>query len=228
MIQITEHGVGKPSDTRIDIIYAAAHEFAYKPYSLVNLDDVLARADVTKSAMYTHFESKHALARAVVEHRAQVFLESVEELRTPSSSALENLISATYLIAVADVSDDLARAGLNLLAAIGRFDGVQGRIVDEWVTGFAGLAQQAVAEGDLLNSVDPVAVARTVVSQYLGLRQTSNIDEPKVLIGDLEAAWSLTLPGFVRPERLDFFRDFLRRRSAVATRNTASLGGGPL
>ena len=58
--------------TRLQILQAAAHQFATQPYSQVNLDDILATADVTKGALYFHFRSKHALATAVIEHRAVV------------------------------------------------------------------------------------------------------------------------------------------------------------
>jgi len=71
----------KSKGTRLQLIEAAAHEFAVKPYTLVNLDDILAQADVTKGAMYTHFRPKHALAIAVVEHRAELMEASVDEMR---------------------------------------------------------------------------------------------------------------------------------------------------
>jgi TetR/AcrR family transcriptional repressor of nem operon len=58
--------------TRRRIMRAAARKFAVMPYGQVNSDDVVAMADVTKGALYTHFSSKHALARAPVEHHPEV------------------------------------------------------------------------------------------------------------------------------------------------------------
>jgi TetR/AcrR family transcriptional regulator, transcriptional repressor for nem operon len=221
-------GSAKSGSVRLDIITAAAREFAKKPYSLVNLDDILAHADVKKSAMYAHFRSKHALATAIIEHRALLARSTFDDLKTPSSPALETLIAATYSIAVADISDDLARAGLNLLESVGRFDGFQSTLVEAWIAGFARLTRLAIEEGDVLETSDPSAVGRTVVSMYLGLRQTSRPDEPKTFIGDLESAWLLTLPGFANPRRMDYLSGFIRRRSALAIRNTAPPGDGNL
>ena len=218
----------KSKGTRLQLIEAAAHEFAVKPYTLVNLDDILAQADVTKGAMYTHFRSKHALAIAVVEHRAELMEASVDEMRTPSSSGLETLIDATYLLATADINEDTARAALNLLESVGRFDGFQAKVIDIWITEFADIVRQAIANGDVLETSDPIAVARMIVTMYLGLRQTSNLDEPKSLIGELESTWLLVLPGFTDPQRLDYLRGFIRRRSALAIRNTAPLDDGTL
>ena len=50
---------------------AAARKFAVMPYGQVDSDDVVASADVTKGALYTHFTSKHALPRALVEHHPE-------------------------------------------------------------------------------------------------------------------------------------------------------------
>jgi AcrR family transcriptional regulator len=218
----------KSGSTRHDIIRAAAREFALKPYSLVNVDDILAHADVTKGAMYTHFRSKNALARAIVDHRIELAAALVEDLQTPSSSGLETLIDVSYLVATGDISENLARASLNLLESVGRFDGFQAMILDRWVAGFAVIVRRAVEEGDVVHTSDPMAVSRLIVSTYLGLRQTSDLDEPKALFGDLEAAWMLVLPGFADPQRLDYLRAFIRRRSALAIRNTAPLVNGNL
>lgn len=217
-----------PSETSQQIIRAAAHEFAFKPYTLVNLDDILAGADVTKGAMYTHFRSKHALAAAVVTARAQMAEQSLAEMTSPSSSALETIIDITYAIAVSDCSEYLGRAALNLIESVGRFDGMQMKVMEVWVAGLAGSVREAIDQEDVLDTADPAAVARLLVSMYLGLRQTSNLDEPKTLIGDLESAWLLVLPGFADPRRLDYLRSFIRRRSALAVRNTAPLVRGNL
>jgi hypothetical protein len=59
----------------------------------------------------------------------------------------------------------------------------------------------------------------------MGLRQTSNLDEPEQFLLDLEKTWALALPGFVRPDRLDYFRQFIRRRTAIAIGSTSALAG---
>ena len=56
----------RAESARAPLVRAAAQQFAHKPYSLVNLDDVVAAVDVTRGAMYFHFPSKQALATAVI------------------------------------------------------------------------------------------------------------------------------------------------------------------
>ena len=63
------------------------------------------------------------------------------------------------------------------------------------------------------------------MSTYMGLRQTSNLDEPEQFLLDLEKTWALLLPGFVRPDRIDYFRQFIRRRTALAIGSTVRTSG---
>ncbi|MDT5102531.1 MAG: hypothetical protein QOI25_44 [Mycobacterium sp.] len=220
---VTEQVDRRADATRLQILQAAAHQFATRPYSQVNLDDILASADVTKGALYFHFRSKHALATAVIEHRAEQGWAEVQQLSTRGLSGLETMIDVAYLIAVSDIGEAQARAGLNLLESIGRFDGLQAKLLDVWVIGFAAMARHAIEEGDVVDRIDPEYAARLLVSMYLGLRQTSNLDEPKTYIGDLESVWMLVLPGFANPERLAYFGGFIRRRSALAIKNAVPL-----
>lgn len=220
---MTEQADRRADATRLQILQAAAHEFATRPYSQVNLDDILLNADVTKGALYFHFRSKHALANAVIEHRAERGWATVEQLRTNGLAGLETTIDVAYVIAVSDIGEADARAGLNLLEAVGRFDGLQAKVLDVWVGGFAALVRRAIGEGDVVDTVDPEHAARLLVSMYLGLRQTSNLDEPETFIRDLESLWMLVLPGFANSERLSYFTGFIRRRSALAIKNAAPL-----
>jgi hypothetical protein len=72
---------------------------------------------------------------------------------------------------------------------------------------------------------DPHDVGRLLVSIYMGLRQASNLDEPERFLHHLESAWVLTLPGFVRPDRIDYFRQFIKRRTNIAIGSTSALAG---
>lgn len=209
--------------TRLQILRAASRQFAYRPYSLVSLDDILADAEVTKGAMYFHFRSKHALAIAIVEHSAETGRTAAGEILARGLSGLEALIDISFLIAVFDINDELARAGLNLLESVGRADELQSRITGACVAGFAEIGRRAVEEGDVGTGRDPEAIARLLVSMYLGLRQTSDPGDPERFLSDLEKSWELVLPGFANPDRLGYLAQFIRRRTALAIKNASPL-----
>ena len=173
--------------------------------------------------MYFHFRSKHALALAIIEHRAAVARASIDQLLAQKLSGLETLIDISYLIAIEDIGDETARAGLNLLESIGRTDGLQATVLGPWVTAFAAIAGKAVKDGDIISDRDQEGIARLLVSMYLGLRQTSNLAEPERFLRDLENMWALMLPGFVKPDRIDYLNQFIKRRTAVALKKATPL-----
>ena len=211
--------------TRHQILRAAAGQFARHPYHQVGLDDVLAEAELTKGAMYFHFRSKHALALAIIEDQTTQSSEAVADLLTRKLSGLETLIDFSYQLAVRDISDDIARAGLNLLESIGRIERLQEKQLGEWIQTLAVIVGRAIAEGDIADGCDPQDVGRLLVSTYIGLRQTSNLDEPEQFLLDLEKTWALVVSGVVRPDRIDYFKQFIRRRTAIAIGSTSALAG---
>jgi AcrR family transcriptional regulator len=218
---VTEQLDKRADTTRLQILRAASRQFARKSYSLVSLDDILADAEVTKGAMYFHFRSKYALASAIIDHRAAVTRASVDQLLARKLSGLETMIDISFLIAIEDIGDETARAGLNLLESIGRTDGLQADLLGQWMTAFAAIANKAVKDGDIISDRNPEGIASLLVSMYLGLRRTSNLAEPERFLRDLENMWALVLPGFVKLDRIDYLNQFLKRRTAVALKNAA-------
>lgn len=221
---VTEQLDRRADTTRLHILRAASRQFAHKPYNLVSLDDILAAAEVTKGAMYFHFRSKHALASAIVEHRAEAGRITFDEALARGLSGLETLIDISYLVAVADISDDMTRAGFNLIESIGRTDGLQSRVLGLWVGGFTDIARRAIGEGDVIEATDPEHIAQLLVSMYLGTRQTSDLDDPERLLTDFEKLWILVLPGFANPDRLAYLTEFIRRRTALSIKKAKPLG----
>ncbi|HEX2214920.1 MAG TPA: TetR/AcrR family transcriptional regulator [Mycobacterium sp.] len=219
---MTEQIDRRSDATRLQILRAASALFAHSPYSRVSLDDILADAAVTKGAMYFHFRSKHALAHAIVELRANEARASIEDVLARKLSAMETLIDLTYLIAVDDINDETARAGLNLVESIGRTDGLQAEVLGRWVTAFAEIIGKAKDEGDITKQTDPENVGRLLVSMYMGLRQTSDLADPKRFLKDLQSTWYLMLPGFTTADRLPYLCEFIKRRTTLAIRRAAA------
>ena len=202
--------------TRDQILRAAAHQFAQRPYYAVGLDDILAEAQLTKGAMYFHFRSKHALALAIVDEQTERAAESVKNLLSRKLSGLESLIDVSYLIAVGDITHDVTRASFNLLESVGRTEKLQARLLGGWIQLMGEIAQRGIAEGDIVDQADPEDVGRLLVSIYVGMRQASNLDEPVQLLSDFGKGLSTVLGGIVQPDRRAYFAQFVKRRTALA------------
>ncbi len=212
----TEPADGRADSTRQQILRAAAHQFARRAYHDVGLDDILAEAELTKGAMYFHFRSKHALAVAIIEQHKSGGRAAVEDLLSRHLSGLETLIDFCYLIAVQDISKDVARAAMHLIESVGRTEGLQAALLGGWVDGLASVAERAIDEGDVAQRWEPRDIGRLIVSMYLGLRQTSDLDDARRFLLDLERNWVLILAAVLPPDRADYFAQFLRRRTALA------------
>jgi TetR/AcrR family transcriptional repressor of nem operon len=217
---------GRADTTRRQILRAASHQFSRRAYHDVGLDDILAEAELTKGAMYFHFRSKHALAVAIIEKQTAAGAVAVEHLLARKLSGLETLIDFSYLIAVQDIKSEGVRAGLNLLESVGRSEGLQDRVLDEWIQALVNVAENAISEGDIDQKADPRDVGRLIVSLHMGLRVTSNLDDPERFLIDLEKSWDLILHGILAPDRIDYFRQFVRRRAALAISSTAATNTG--
>ncbi|OBY30538.1 TetR/AcrR family transcriptional regulator [Mycolicibacter kumamotonensis] len=207
--------------TRQQIIRAAAHQFAQRPYHDVGLDDILAEAELTKGAMYFHFRSKHALALAVIDEQLARAGAAVQALVDRNLSGLETLIDVGFLMAVEDICQDPARAVLHLLPVVGRAEGLQTTVLNNAVQALSVVAERAIAEGDVVDA-DPQDVARVMMTLYLGLRQASNLDDPEQFLRQIERALIVVLPGLVPADRIDYFLQFLRRRTALAVKTTSA------
>src|ERR1700745_3437819 len=164
----------RPDPTRNQILRAAAHQFAQRPYYAVGLDDILAEAQLTKGAMYFHFRSKHALALAIVDEQTERAAGPVKNLLARKLSGLESLIDVSYLIAVGDITHDVTRASFNLLESVGRTEKLQERLLGGWIELMGEIAQRGIGEGDIVEQGDPEDVGRLLVSIYVGMRQASN------------------------------------------------------
>ncbi len=67
----------KGDATRARIIEEALHQASVRGYSAVSLNDVADAVELSKSAVFKHFQSKEALQFALIEHLTNRFRETV-------------------------------------------------------------------------------------------------------------------------------------------------------
>lgn len=102
------------------------------------------------------------------------------------------------------------------MASVGLADGLQTKLLSEWVDAFAVIVQRAITEGDVRADVKPEVAGRMVVALHVGLRQTSELSDSQRFFTDLEQIWVVMLAGLATPERIEYMEQFVKRRTAVA------------
>ena len=214
---MTEASERPAGSTRQRLIAAASHQFSQRAYSMVSLDDILAEAELTKGAMYFHFQSKQALALAIIDELADTSRAAVTELLARKMSGLETLIDLIYLLAVQDTQDEVARAGVRLLEILDNTT----TLWQSWIDLVSSLIKKAIAEGDVINHLDAEDVAKMLVALWVGIRRISDLDQPERHLDNLQKAWILALPSFTNPDRIGYFTQFINRRHALAMKKVS-------
>ena len=200
--------------TRAKIIDAAVELFDEIGFAATGLGDIIERADITKGALYYHFESKESLASAIIEEATERVIGTFREIASSSSPALENMVHGSFVVLGLIAHDKLARIGRQLARALGQFSGAGAQTYRDWTAVVSGQAHKAAEEGDLREGADPDVVAATIIAVLLGVEQLSAaLSTGSDMLLRVSWAWQLLLPSIAAEESLAYFQQYLARES---------------
>ena len=200
--------------TRSKIIAAAVELFNEIGYPATGLGDIIERAEMTKGALYYHFDSKESLATAVIEEGNAHLVEAFRSITTSSAPTLESTIHGVFVVADLLSTDQIARSGLQLLRSFGQFNDAAAHTYRAWVAEMTARTRQSIDEGDLRSDLDPQAVGETIIGSMLGAELLASATTAGAgVLQRVAAAWKLLLPVIVSEESLSYFDEFLARES---------------
>lgn len=186
--------------TRNAILDAAAEVFDKRGFNGASLSDILAKAGVTKGALYFHFSSKEELARAIIEEQWAWDLPPLDDGRS-----IQTLIDLTHAFAHHLQSDVRVRAS-NRLVSEANFSAPAPEVYQRWLAIVHEILVSAHARGDLKKEWDPEKVALWIGGAFLGIQTMSEVLTGRVDIHDrVTELWEISLPGLVPPRRLARF-----------------------
>jgi TetR/AcrR family transcriptional regulator, transcriptional repressor for nem operon len=165
----------EPGVTRKKLLTAAFEEIYRRGFQAASLDAILAKAGVTKGALYHHFPDKAALGQAVVDEVVRGFLlERWSVLEPPAGdpvTALQRVLRrrATHLT-TREV--ELGCPLNNLAQEMSPLDEqLRKRVAgtfETWTNGVARALERGQAEGTVRRNLDPRKVAAFVVAAIEG------------------------------------------------------------
>ncbi|KZS80997.1 MULTISPECIES: TetR/AcrR family transcriptional regulator [Mycobacterium] len=207
--------------TRRKILDAAVDVFGDVGYASAGWGTIIERTGMTKGALYHHFDSKEALASAIIEEGSDALLGAFRNVCGSASPALENMIHGTFAVAHLLNADKTARAAEQLTAVLAGFNSAAAQFFGACAGEMAGQARRAIAEGDLRDDVDPELVGESIVGATFGMRLLANalsrsggngyrVESAGQRLGQL---WGLLLPGMTVETSLPYFREFLAREA---------------
>ncbi|GAA5043201.1 TetR/AcrR family transcriptional regulator [Nocardia callitridis] len=200
--------------TRDSVLAGAADVFLRLGYANASLSEIISQSNVTKGALYFHFGSKEELARAVVDQGNERMISECRGFFDSRVPALEACIGITYVVADLTMNDPMVGAMLKLTYQIGDYRGANGNnIAAAWSKTYNGLAERAIAQGDLAEDLDADVIGMLLQEMTAGVHITAvGTETVDQMAARMERAWYFLLPSLVPPEKLGYFREFAARR----------------
>ncbi|MEU3744724.1 MULTISPECIES: ScbR family autoregulator-binding transcription factor [Streptomyces] len=155
--------------TRRAILEAAATVFAERGYERTTIGEILARAGVTKGALYFHFTSKEDLALGVLD--AQM----LDEPMSPQPIKLQELADQAFLLAHRLQRDPLVRASVALALDSGATGVDRAAPFKAWIDQVSEILTVAKTRGEILGHVDVSDAAELFSGAYAGIQTMSQI-----------------------------------------------------
>ena len=200
--------------TRQKILDAAIDLFSDVGHSAAGQSDIIERAEISKGALYHHFDSKEAIATAIIEQGADLTREAFRKVCESSSPALENMIHGVFVVTDLMVYDKAARTAEQLTRALAEFNSTAAKFWSGWLDPIASQAKRASVNGDIREDVDPYAVSESILNamfsaQFLAKTAGGGSNHVERLTRSLD----LLLSAIVADSSVDYFREYLARES---------------
>jgi len=190
-------------------------------FGVANLGEIVAQADVTKGALYFHFDSKVTLAREIIGERDRRVAQSRRVIAGSNMPPVEDLIHQSMTVAALAYTDVYVRAGDRLVQEIGEAEphsGAASRAVRE---SMASLLAAAVERGDARVD-DPAATARVLWAQFWGARVAARLAQDEFdFIGCVETMWYMAIDSIITEGVREYFRQVVARAAGMHRATTA-------
>ncbi len=132
--------------TREKIIASSVDLFSRLGYGETGLSDVIDHAGVSKGAFYYHFESKEALAGAIIQAGTGQLLDLFKAITGAQSPALQNTIAATFAIAKLTGENTMVRTANQLRQCLSQVSAAGSPTYRPTVDAFRMQVDKAIAE----------------------------------------------------------------------------------
>lgn len=187
--------------TRNAIVDAAAEVFEARGFAGASLSDILARAGVTKGALYFHFSSKEELAKALIEEQWMIELPPLDRITNPIQSVIDLCHSFCY-----NLCTNIRVRASNRLVTEANFERPEPEVYNRWNDMLYEYLKVAKANGDLRAEIDPRVAATWMGGAVFGIQTMSGVLTGRADLRDrLTDHFKISLPGLVPPRRLSRF-----------------------
>ena len=181
--------------TRAALLRAARELFAERGYAAVGTELIVARAGVTRGALYHHFRDKQDLFRGVHVGMEQELMEAIGERMGQASDPIDLLVSG--LNAFLDACTDPAVIRINLLDAPSVLGWAEWREIDErFGLGLITAGLENAMEAGALRRQEVRPLAHLLLASLVEAAMLiANAPDPKAARQEMEAPLLALLEG---------------------------------
>jgi AcrR family transcriptional regulator len=178
------------------VLRAAAEVFERRGYSQATIDEIARQAQATKGAVYFHFPSKAALAKAVVEEQHSAWARLAATSDNWRLSALDKIERLIREVTRTYRDNPHMRAGVQLANSQAQIDVELATPFVGWMQRIVSLLREGQRDGSVAAGVNCAAAARVIVASFYGVEEVSARLQGR---DDLERRvrewWALLRPG---------------------------------
>jgi len=172
----------RKDERRPEILAAAMDVFAARGFAAARLDEVAARAGITKGTLYLYFDNKEALFKAIVHEQLLPRLaEASERVSQHTGPVTTLLLEVIVTVANAVIGTRLGLIPKLVIADAGNFPELARFYVDEVIARgmsvFTRILERGVAQGEFRN-IDIALAAPVCIGPLLLLAIWKNVLEP--------------------------------------------------
>lgn len=204
--------------TRAAIVRGAAKAFVRLGYAAASLTAIGKETRISNGALYFHFETREAVAVAVLEEYQAIVREMVAAETARGRSALESLIGISFSFTKLIQRNVVVQAGLVLSTERSNLPtSASKQAYDTWITQITLAVTLGQRQGDVRNDVDARQLGELLSAAFTGIQMMSAaISNHRDLVERVRTSWLLLLPSVVPADRLAATQDILAQTTATA------------
>lgn len=197
--------------TRATIIRGAAKAFTKHGFAAATLANIAKESKVTNGAFYHHFETREAVAYAVIDEYNSIITNVVAAAAKRQATALGTVIAISAAFGNRIRKDVIVQAGLVLTTEQAPLAEKTRSPYETWIAELTRMLRLAHAQGDIRDRLPLDQLAAYLVASFTGLQMVSAALSNRRDLGErIRQGWELLIPMMVPDERQERAHQELR------------------
>jgi AcrR family transcriptional regulator len=175
-----------PSDARTRLVQAALKLFGTRGYHNTSIDDILTQSGCNRGTLYYYFSSKEELGYAAIDEAVRLIVEqgAASHLRS-NEHPIDRLLKTLDALPSSVTLETIGSLGVGIGARMACVhEGFRERLIARLapvVRAVEQMVRKGVADGQIIDSVDPRELAHVAILMAHGIQMASLLGQGEVM-----------------------------------------------